>query len=105
MSSFSDLVDDSLDPQILSEFADDDFTYIQKAGGSYALTGVLTSGTELQKAEGVYYTIWAPVANFTLGEPLNGDKVVIGGNLFRVAGTPERDDLGLSRTIKLSGTN
>ncbi len=105
MSTFSDLVADSLDPQILSEFGDEDFSYIQKAGGSYTLTGVLTSGTELQKAEGVYYTIWASIGNFTLGEPLNGDTVVVNGNRFVVAGTPDRDDLQLSRTIRLRSTS
>ena len=103
MSKFSAIVADQLDPHSLAVFGDE-VEYIQKAGGSYTLTGVLSSGTELQQTEKVFQTLWAPLTSFTLGEPMSGDIVIHDSVRYRVAGSPERDAMG-GRMLKLAVTS
>lgn len=63
----------------------DSVTYHPSTGADYAITGVLDSGTPINQGERAYQTFWAPLANFTHGEPTKADRVVIGSNTYRVA--------------------
>lgn len=102
MSDFSDLVADSLDPQLIETFGDD-VTYTPRGGAAYTLTCVLDSGEAVQTGERVYQTAWAPLSSFTGGEPARGDSVVISSVTYRVADVEKQHLDG--RLLKLSVTN
>jgi hypothetical protein len=102
MSDFSDLITDTLEPQLLATFGDE-ITYYPRVGTDYAITGVLDSGSAVQQGERAYQTFWAPLANFTGGEPVKGDHIVIGTTTYRV-GDIDKEHLG-GRLLKLQATN
>lgn len=99
MSDFADLIADSLDPQILETFGDD-VTYTPSAGVAYTLNCVLDSGEAVQDGQRVYQTAWAPLANFTAGEPARGDAVTINAAVYHVRDI-ERQHLD-GRLLKIS---
>lgn len=77
--------------------------YYPAAGTDYAITGVLDSGEAVQQGERAYQTFWAPLANFTHGEPTKADRIVIGSTTYRVADV-EKQHLD-SRRLRLVVTN
>ena len=91
-----------LDTAVLATFADD-VEYRPRGGGLYTLNAVLNSGEPVQAGERVYATLWAPIGNFTDGEPVKADIVVFGGVTYRVADI-EKDNSG-GRLLKLAVTN
>lgn len=85
---------------ILIEFEGQTVTYTPRGGSGYSLRGILYSGEEVQQGDKAYQTIWAPIGNFTAGEPRKGDTVVIGAITYRV-GEPEKQDWDV-RVLPLS---
>jgi hypothetical protein len=59
--------------------------YYPRVGTDYEINGVLDSGQAVQQGERVYQTFWAPLANFTGGEPVKGDHIVFDSVTYRVA--------------------
>lgn len=102
MSAFSDLVAESLNPEILDAFGDEVTYTTRAADASYAVTVVLDTGEQVQQAERVYQTAWAPLSSFE-SEPARGDLVVIGDSTYRVADVEKQPQDG--RLLKLSLTN
>lgn len=91
----------SMDSVQLATFGDT-VTFTPRGGVGYALTCIVSSGEPVQQGERVYKTLWAPLANFTGGEPRKGDTVVITGVTYR-AGEPETNHFG-GRKLPLSVT-
>ena len=81
----------------------DSVQYYPSAATDYAIIGVLDSGDAVQQGERAYQTFWAPLANFTHGEPTKADRVVIGSTTYRVAEVEKQHIDG--RLLKLVVTN
>lgn len=81
----------------------DSVQYYPAQSSDYTLTGVLDSGDAVQQGERAYQTFWAPLANFTHGEPTKADRVVIGSTTYRVADVEKQHLDG--RMLKLVVTN
>lgn len=91
-----------MDTVVLATFADV-VEYFPRQGSPYTLTGVLNHGEVVQEGERVYMTLWAPLANFTAGEPRKADIVTFEAVTYRVADV-EKDFTG-GRLLKLAVTN
>ena len=102
MSEFSTLVTDCIDPNTLGVFGDD-VEYFPTVGTPYTLTGVLSTGEDVQVNERVYATLWAPITGFTEGEPRKGDKLTFNSITYRVADI-KKDSMG-GRLLDLAVTN
>lgn len=98
MSTFSELVNEGLYPNLLATFGDET-TYAPRTGDSYTLTCVLDSGEAVQTAERVYQTAWAPLSSFE-AEPVRGDLITIDDREY-VVSSVEKQHLD-GRLLKLS---